>query len=222
MGFLDSLFGNNYAGSGDLITTRPTTGEFLGNRPGFDLGDIPDVLGRIFGTGQVNPLGLDLETFPAPFPGGLGQAGGEEGAVLRLLGLGGNGNGGGVARQGAGLGSSLYIGGSCPGLWHNTAVRTVYDRNTGEPRQVGGNERANPISIMQSASGALAFFAPVIPSGWRMKYKTRRARHHHHPAKRVRHHHHKRKRAHHHHRGMTAKQMRYFGTAAQRRAHASA
>ncbi len=133
--------------------------EFFGNRPGFDLGDIPDILGRIFGPGVINPLDLDLRTFPIPVPGGAGRGGGEEGALRDLL-LGRNGNGGAAPGR-ARMPSGIVIGGTCPGLWHTTRVRTVFDSKTGAARQVGGNRTPNRLSLVQDDSGDLQLFAPV-------------------------------------------------------------
>ena len=217
--------------------------DFFGFRPGFDIGDIPDVLGRIFGRGMepiINgipraptqvPSG-PLEGLPIPdWPPGVGAAG-PEGFLsdirARMRARAGNGavalsGGGGQVTAGT---TSMYIGGNCPGLWHTTPVRVVYDRNTGQPRQVGGNTRANRVSLVQNDLGQLEFVAPVKAS-WSLKYKARRrgttkrrkrlaaGHHHHHP---------KRKRLsagkHRHHPKLTHKQALagFGGKAAQRRA----
>ncbi len=196
--------------------------DFWGARPGFDLADIPDFLGRLgFDWPQVGaggqqqglPLPTDLPFERLPGPGGRGVNVVRD--IGQLLGL-GNGNGNGQVRAGT---TSMYIGGNCPGLWHTTPTRVVFDKNTGAARQVGGNRRSNRVSLVQDDSGALEFVAPVKAT-WSLKYK-KRSRHHHHRAKRVRHHHHRRKRvgAGHHHHGYTAAQRKagFAGKAAMRR-----
>ena len=183
--------------------------------PGIPHGDFPDPLDVI-----TDPI-TDAVCAIAPWLPGCPPTGNGNGlpGIPPPNGNGGPGPGppppsNGGALSGGRMQQSLYIAGSCAGLWHDTPVYTRYDPVTGVPRQVGGNRRANPISIAQDASGALQFFAPVAPSGWRLKYKTRRARHHHHRKRAVRHHHHRKKRvAHHHHRrrgahGLTAKQLK--------------
>jgi len=227
MPFHESLLGgllSAYTGGGSRpslgeVTTR--SNDYFGTGPGFDRGDIGDILGRIFGSDVVNPFDLDWAgRFPVPVPGGMGVEGGEEAAIRDLITgrLGGNGgNGGNGGTFSAGAGSSIRIAGNCAGLWHRTPVRIKYDPNTGEPRQVGGNERANAISLAQSDTGALQFFAPVKSKGWELVHKMR-ARHHHHRKRRVRRHHHhsdlprarrsrvKASTRHHHH--LTAKQLK--------------
>ncbi len=200
---------------------------FGGFGPGFDLGDVLDFIGGIsnispllnIGAGGVieaTPGHVHTEgemfdpTDPATWHALPEQAGG---GLPATGGNGGNGRGGTTVRRG------LYIGGSCPGLWHTTPVRTVFDRKTGAARQVGGNRSANRITLVQDDSGDLQFFAPVEPTGWRFKHK-KRARHHHHPR---RHHHHPRrhKRVTHGHRHhLTRKQLAAgFGGKAHMRAH---
>ena len=198
MGFLDSIIGSYLP---PTVTPLPG-GDYTGTGPGLDWGDIGPVLRDIFLPDARGPQ-MPWPTFPEG-PNPLDPLGIDPSALFPRGGNGGNGGNGSFS---AGAGSSIRIAGNCAGLWHRTPVRVRYDSTTGEPRQVGGNERANPISLAQSDTGALQFFAPVKSKGWELVHKARR-RHHHHPRKRVAHHHHPRRRvAHHHHHGLTKKQL---------------
>ncbi len=189
-----------------------TDEDFWGLRPGFDIGDIPEFFKRLTG-GGIEELGaggqqegLDpSRALPRiPGPGGIASRTAQD--IGRLLGLGnGNGNGNGQVRAGT---TSMYIGGNCPGLWHTTPTRVVFDRNTGAARQVGGNRRSNRVSLVQDDSGALEFVAPVKAT-WSLKYKTRKRYGHRHKAHHRRHPHvrHHPKRVSHGHHGYTAKQL---------------
>ena len=226
-------------GTGGTATVARGDEDFWGFRPGFDLGDIPDVLGRIFGGREVEPIvngvpnggvpngngplgrlptqgGMGFPTFPGGNP--LDPMQFDPSAIARFFGGGGGGNGGN-GRTNVGT-TSLYIGGSCPGLWHTTPVRVVYNPKTGEPRQVGGNRRSNTVSMVQDDSGALQFVAEVKPT-WSLKKKVNPARrHHHHRRKAVRHHHHRRRVTSGHRHSLTRKQLAAgFGGKAHMRAH---
>lgn len=175
------------------IASGGGNGDYWGSGPGFDIGDIPDFL-RWLGGGAPGQVPAPNGTLLQPPEIGPGPE------VLPTYDPSGreafqNGGYGVTIRRG------LYIGGTAPGFWHTTPVRTVYDRDTGQPRQVGGNRYANRITLAQDDSGALQHFAPVEPTGWKFKYKARAARHHHHRRK-AKHHHHRRRKAttHHHHR----------------------
>ncbi len=232
MGFLDDLIGDirNFAlpgvGTGTSGLPLPagtsTDEDFWGLRPGFDIGDIGEFFRRVGGDlGELGAGGQQEGLPPSralpegriPGPGGRGVNLARD--IGQLLGF-GNGNGNGQVRAGT---TSMYIGGNCPGLWHTTPTRVVFDRNTGAARQVGGNRRSNRVSLVQDDSGALEFVSPVKAT-WSLKYKGRK-RHHHHRAKRVRHHHHRRKRVGtgHHHHGYTAAQRKagFAGKAAMGR-----
>ncbi len=147
--------------------------DFFGFRPGFDIGDIFDVGGRLLRAAQGEAPAPFMET---PFPRGGGFPGRESlpeigpGPGAALLADGANGA---VAK----VRTSMYIAGTTPGLWHTTPQYQRFDPRTGAARIVGGNRRPNPISIAQDETGALQFFAPVEPSGWRMKYKSGPRRH---------------------------------------------
>jgi len=204
MGFLDDLLTGFQSQMPQLNGNEPMTSPpFFGLRPGFDFWDIPDILGRVIN--RQDPL-------PGP---GLPGPGGESMTRRDLPEVGADGGmsmerrpGNGQLRT-TGARTAMYIGGNCPGMWHDTAVREKYDKNTGAfLGTVGGNRVVNRVSLVQDDSGALEFFSPVKPT-WSLKYKPRR-RHHHHRARRVRHHHHprRRKRVGHHHHGLTAKQLK--------------
>lgn len=198
------------------------TGDYWGSGPGFDWWDIPDVALRILG-------GIPEAPWPPPglppyAPSGEGD---QPEDILRRRYSGAPGLESGPPTttrpngRAATVRRGMYIAGTTPGLWHTTPSRVRFDEKTGQPRETGLNRTPNRISLAQDdASGDLQFFAPVEPSGWRFKYK-KRARHHHHRKPAAKHHHHPRIAAH-GHRRMTAKQMRYFGTPAQRRQHARA
>ncbi len=199
--------------------------EFWGARPGFDLADIPEFLGRLgFDWPQVGAGGQQEGLPPSralpsiPGPGGIASRTAQD--IGRLLGLGnGNGNGNGQVRAGT---TSMYIGGNCPGLWHTTPTRVVFDRNTGAARQVGGNRRANRVSLVQDDSGALEFVAPVKAT-WSLKYKSRKRYGHRHKAHHRRHphaRHHRRRVTSGHRHSLTRKQLAAgFGGKAHMRAH---
>ncbi len=220
MGFLDDLIGDirSFAlPGGEAVRGLPlpsgasTDEEFWGLRPGFDIADIPEFFRRL-GTGGLEEVGAGGQqegidpsrALPRiPGPGGRGVNLAKD--IGQLLGL-GNGNGNGQVRAGT---TSMYIGGNCPGLWHTTPTRVVFDRNTGAARQVGGNRRSNRVSLVQDDSGALEFVAPVKAT-WSLKYKTRKRYGHRHKAHHRRHphaRHHRRKRVSHGHHGYTAKQL---------------
>ncbi len=232
MGFLDDLVGNLgglipgfAAGTSGLPLPAGTSNDedFWGARPGFDLADIPEFFQRLglleVGAGGQQegiPQSRALPTLPGP--GGIATRTAQD--IGKLLGLGnGNGNGNGQVRAGT---TSMYIGGNCPGLWHTTPTRVVFDRNTGAARQVGGNRRSNRVSLVQDDSGALEFVAPVKAT-WSLKYKSRKRYGHRHKAHHRRHpharHHRKRVTSGHRH-SLTRKQLAAgFGGKAHMRAH---
>lgn len=149
------------------IGAPPPGEDYWGLRPGFDIGDIGEFLGRIgafpFNIGEGGYL-------PAVQPGAR-RGPPEIGAGPPQL---GNGNGAAGGRlQTTGARTAMYIAGNCPGLWHTTPVRPLYDRHTGQfLRDVGGNRVANRVSLVQDDSGALEFVSPVKAT-WSLKYKSR-------------------------------------------------
>jgi len=197
MGFLDDLLNG---GSSFLPFPLPGGGNGNGNGGGFfDPGgpveDVLDWLKRLRERDDFTSPGPVTLPEPGPGPPDL-NGGGQTNGQLRTT----------------GATTSMYIGGNCPGLWHNTKIRPLYDHHTGAfIRNVGGNRVANRVSLVQDDSGALEFFGP-LKATFTLKHKPRR-RHHHHRARR--HHHHKRVSAHHHHRrrhhhhgGLTTKQLK--------------
>ncbi len=193
MGFLDDVFDVGTSiiqygrGRADLPqyqnilpysapVTQPSLGaptgvgeDYWGSGPGFDWMDIPDVLGRILtpweqiGRGGYFPEGV-------PPQGGNGAppeigAGPVQGPVQP----------GTAQLRTTGAKTAMYIAGNCPGLWHTTAVRPLFDRHTGAfLRNVGGNRVSNRVSLVQDDSGALEFVSPVKAT-WSLKYKSRRS-----------------------------------------------
>ncbi len=214
MGFLDDLIqtasdvfmGTTASGTllPGVIGPQPIVDEeFFGMRPGFDLGDIPDVLSRFFrGAEQLatSPL-LQLGVGGQQTAAAVGQT--EVGAtaeksladIARTAGVGGipgrvlesiragfpDLNGGNGMNGKVNIGSTaVMIGGSCPGAWHRTRERVVFDRHTGAARQVGGTSVANRVTLFQNPdTGQLEFLSPMKAT-FTPKYKSRRRRHHHH------------------------------------------
>ncbi len=230
MAFLDDLVGV-FSGFVPQATATATRGlpvpagvqndeDFFGLRPGFDIGDVPDVLGRIFGgsRGGVPSLPLDpVQAMAEIGATGAPMAGPAMGAFEAFRSrFGGNGNGG-QAKVGR---TSLYIAGNCPGLWHTTAERMVFDKNTGQGRVVGGNRRTNRVSMVQDDSGALQFVAEVTPR-WSLAKKINPGhRHHRHRRKAARHHHHPRRVTRGHRHALTRKQLAAgFGGKSHMKAH---
>jgi len=171
MGFLDDLlgFGQSFA------TRQPQNGAlndpgFFGSGPGFDIWDIPDVLGRLLRT--TDPL---QNGFPPLDP---------QTSMTKLpeIGAGGPAEGGMTMERPAGVTgqrTAMYIGGNCPGLWHTTELKPLFDKNSGVfLRNVGGNRVANRVSLVQDDSGALEFFGP-LKATFTLKHKPRRRYHTH-------------------------------------------
>ncbi len=223
MGFLDDVISDirSFAlpGAGTATQGLPlpagasTDEDFWGLRPGFDIADIPEFFRRVVGSGDITDIGaggqqegLDPSRSLPRIPGPGGRMANTAQDIGRLLGLGNGGNG--QVRAGP---TSMYIGGNCPGLWHTTPTRVVFDRHTGAARQVGGSRRSNRVSLVQDDSGALEFVAPVKAT-WSLKYKSRRRYGHRHKAHHRRHPHkaHHRRRVRHragHGHHLTAKQL---------------
>ncbi len=224
MGFLDDLLGSALPGwtmpplsSPPYLptTTQPTLGlpttvdpGYWGSGPGFDWMDIPDVLGRILtpweqiGRGGYIPEGVP-GTQPPPEIGTGPVQGPVQPGTQQL--------------RTTGAKTAMYIAGNCPGLWHTTAVRPLYDRHTGQfLRNVGGNRVSNRVSLVQDDSGAIEFVSPVKAT-WSLKYKSR-GRRRSTPSRKSYHRRSSRKRGHRH--SLTRKQLAAgFGGKSHMRAH---
>jgi len=224
MGFLDDIV--SFTGFGPFDFGAPSflpaviDPPFTGTGPGLDLGDIQE-----FGSALLKGF--------ADFPFNIGaggvvepvravQPGATRGGAPPEIGAGppslGNGNGG-ARLQTTGARTAMYIAGSCPGLWHTTPVRPLFDRHTGEfLKNVGGNRVANRVSLVQDDSGALEFVSPVKAT-WSLKHKPRRSYHKHVTRHRGPKHHRHRKAAGHRH-SLTRKQLAAgFGGKSHMRAH---
>jgi len=221
MGFLDDLIniGGGFLGGGFIngpqflpgpeplprTDVEPTFGGF---RPGFDVGDVIETIGRL--VRRQDPL----DGFPAPGDERLDRLP-EVGAGPPAL----NG-GGGTQLRTTGARTAMHIGGNCPGLWHTTPFRSIFSKSTGEfLRQVGGNRVANRVSLVQDDSGALEFVSPVKAT-WSLKYKTRRHHYHHRRAPAKHHHHRRARRKTGHRHSLTRKQLAAgFGGKSHMKAH---